>query len=136
MVTDMSQQENWDRLHRVEGDLDVLKPQVAGLQTDVAYIRQSIDALVRANERAFPWGAMVSLVSVVVIVVGGFATMLTTPIDAMTKLNRADLAANSLEDHKSAIELARIQGYVDALAEQVKQIDEHGSRKWNDERPR
>ena len=135
----MSNEEHWQRLTRVEGDLDILKPQVAGLQTDVQYIRSSIDQLIQRNhaqdQRAFPWGAVVSLVSVVVLVLGGFASMLTSPVNELALYNREEVRGHLIESHdvhmSQSEEVAYLRGQIDALTQQVQDIDNRGSRRWN-----
>ncbi len=127
--------EHWQRLSRVESDLDVLKPQVAGLQTDVQYIRSSIDQLVAHNVategRTFPWGAIVSLVSVVVLILGGFATMLTQPIAQMTAYNQSQIERNQEESSDLEEQAAYLKGRVEEMSKKIDEIDIYGSRKWN-----
>lgn len=129
-VATHTNQDNWDRVTRLEQD-------VAGLHVDVQYIRAAIDQLVQHNQRTIPWGAIVSLVSVVVLVLGGFSTMLVSPIAAETQYNRAEIRENQQLDRNAHSEMLQensyLRGRVDALTKQVEEIDIYGSRKWNDE---
>lgn len=121
-------QDNWDRVTRLEQD-------VAGLHVDVQYIRAAIDQLVQHNQRTIPWGAIVSLVSVVVIVLGGFSTMLTQPIASETMYNRAQIQENMQLDRDAHAEMleenAYLRGKMERLERQVDEIDIYGSRRWN-----
>ena len=130
----MSNQEHWQRLSRVESDLDVLKPQVAGLQTDVQYIRSSIDQLVAHNARAegktYPWGALVSLLSVLVVVLGGYATMLTQPISIRTAVNEANIEELQEKQGENQYNHGRLDAELNLLQQWVEDIDKYGSRKW------
>ena len=140
MNDDVLRRTDTQRLTRVEADLDILKPQVSSLQTDVQYIRTSIDQLVQRNvahdNRAFPWGAIASALSIMILVLGGFATMLTTPIAARTTINEQHIDENVEQDNEKhaalSAENAYLRGRIDEISKQVEAIDEHGSRKWND----
>jgi hypothetical protein len=120
--------DNWVRVQRLEAD-------VAGLQVDVQYIRTSIDQLMTRQNRQFPFGPVVSLVSVLVIVLGGFATMLTAPIAELTSYNREQIELNQSNDQADhsqlAVENAYLKGRLETLEERVEEIDIYGSRRWN-----
>jgi len=120
--------DNWVRVQRLEAD-------VAGLQVDIQYIRTSIDQLMTHQNRQFPFGPMVSMVSVLVLVLGGFATMLTAPIAELTTYNREQIEANQSVDQDKhselAVENSYLRGRVETLEERVREIDIYGSRRWN-----
>lgn len=135
----MSNEQHWQRLSRVESDLDSLKPQVAGLQTDVQYIRSSIDQLVAHNlasdNRTYPWGALVSLLSVLVVVLGGYATMLTQPIAVRTAVNEASIEQLQSQQGQNQYHHGHLDAEMETLEQQVRDIDVYGSRRWNNKEP-
>ena len=137
--SDMSNEQHWMRLSRVESDLDVLKPQVAGLQTDVQYIRSSIDQLIQHNARAdskqYPWGALVSLLSVFVVVLGGYATMLTQPIAIRTAVNETHIEELQQQQGDNQYNHGRLDAEVEDLNRWIEDVDKYGSRKWVEVNP-
>lgn len=127
--------EHMDRLERLEKDLDVLRPQVTALQTDISYIKEAVDGLARKHDKAFPWGPMISGAALLVMVLGGYTTLLTQPMQADIDANRVHIFendANDVEIHTDLIDrVGRIEGRLDGAEDDIDRIDTYGSRRWN-----
>lgn len=123
-----SEEDNWQRIGRVEQE-------VAALQTDVQYIRGAIDRLVGEMRQPFPWGPIVSLVGTAILVLGGFATLITKPIDDLARYNREQIEANQKVAIETRAEFNRLAGKLERLERQLDEVDTLGSRRWNEDKP-
>lgn len=86
-VAETEHDEHWQRLSRVEADLDVIKPEVSALKTDVSYIRSSMEQLLSKQNQPVPWGTLVSGVMAIVVILGGYTTLITQPISSNVASN-------------------------------------------------
>lgn len=131
--------EHMDRLERVERELEELRPKVVALQTDISYIKEAVDSLARKHDKAFPWGPMISGAALLVMILGGYTTLLTAPMQADIDANRVHIFENDDNDQRTHSELidrvGRLEGRMDAAQDDIDRIDTYGSRRWNKQGP-
>ena len=105
--------EHWQRLTRVESDLDVIKPEVSALKTDVSYIRSSMEQLLARNNRPTQFAPIIAAAGVIMTIMGGYTVLVTSPIDRARQDNTAKI--ESLQ--RSAVESAYRDGQQDMKIE-------------------
>ena len=105
--------EHWQRLTRVESDLDIIKPEVSALKTDVSYIRSSMEQLLARNNRPTQFAPIIAAAGVIMTIMGGYTVLVTSPIDRARQDNTAKI--DSLQ--KSAVESAYRDGQQDMKIE-------------------
>ena len=125
------------RLKRVEYELAELREhtqRIPALETALTHLQQSVDRIVAQSSRPFPIWNIISSLGVLSLILAGYATLITQPIDVRSSLNRVDLDHHedyTGELHRAQAErIAALETYIQQLEKELRNVDHFGSRRW------